>query len=73
MVFSLALEWKREEVLALIALKALAHAKIAAHARFLSDVILYTELYQCCQRKFIEIPRLRTEINQEVITKGYQI
>ena len=45
-VFSLALEWKREEALALIALtKPLAHTVIAAHARFLSDVILYTELY----------------------------
>ena len=45
MVFSLALEWQSEEALSLIALtKALAHTMIAAHARFLSDVILYTEL-----------------------------
>ena len=44
-VFSLALEWKREEVLALIILtEVLAHTMIAARACFLSDVILYTEL-----------------------------
>ena len=42
--------WSVEEVLALIALtEVLAHTMIAAHARILSDVILYTELYKLQQ------------------------
>ena len=30
---------------------------------------LYASSNQCCQRKFIEIPRLRTEINQDATKK----